>query len=449
MAVLTFTVQSDDSALQLDDASSLPAAGLQATDDFVVAVDSEHILVRRRTGNQLWDCVRGVDNTAPARHLAGATVSFVEPPAPGLGVGSILPWINVKNAPYSATGNSTTDDTAAIQAAINATDANRGGIVFLPQGRYRIATGLTVTNQGTILMGEGMPGNNRAAGQGSTRIIPDNGLTGITFNPGGTHFTLGYGMSNLHVVPASGATTGHGVVVRNAERFTARDVTISDFIGGTALAIDGLAGNSQYADLLNVSCGDSLTGLHLKGTGPNGVRLYGGVFVGQGVTPRAASRGIYVETGDTVRLFGTVLQGWATGVDVVSPAAGAEMYGLRLEYCNLGLHFGSTVQKARVYGGGISNALLGNPGSGNVGVKIDSGATDVEVDFNYIVGTSTEVDDRGLARTLKQLRTRSYTTATRPTASVMGAGFQLFDLTLNKPVWSDGTNWRDAAGSVV
>jgi hypothetical protein len=40
-------------------------------------------------------------------------------------------------------------------------------------------------------------------------------------------------------------------------------------------------------------------------------------------------------------------------------------------------------------------------------------------------------------------------TGARPSASAVGQGAQWFDTTLGKPIWSDGTNWRDAAGTVV
>lgn len=46
-------------------------------------------------------------------------------------------------------------------------------------------------------------------------------------------------------------------------------------------------------------------------------------------------------------------------------------------------------------------------------------------------------------------RTGLNTTANRPTAISAGQGAQFFDTTLNKPIWSDGANWRDAAGTVV
>jgi hypothetical protein len=40
-------------------------------------------------------------------------------------------------------------------------------------------------------------------------------------------------------------------------------------------------------------------------------------------------------------------------------------------------------------------------------------------------------------------------TSYRPSATSVGIGFQWFDTTLHKPVWSDGTAWRDATGTAV
>ena len=52
---------------------------------------------------------------------------------------------------FGATGNGTTDDSAAIQATINASN----GAVYLPPGTYHIATGLTVS-AGVHIFGDGM-----------------------------------------------------------------------------------------------------------------------------------------------------------------------------------------------------------------------------------------------------------------------------------------------------
>lgn len=55
---------------------------------------------------------------------------------------------------YGATGNGTTDDTAAIQAAINAA-AVSGGIVFFPEGTYKTVAGVTSTDANVSFKGTG------------------------------------------------------------------------------------------------------------------------------------------------------------------------------------------------------------------------------------------------------------------------------------------------------
>jgi hypothetical protein len=60
----------------------------------------------------------------------------------------------VKDAPYGAVGDGVTDDTAAIQSAINASPA--GQVVYLPTGTYRINGRLTCNKSHSTLRGSGM-----------------------------------------------------------------------------------------------------------------------------------------------------------------------------------------------------------------------------------------------------------------------------------------------------
>ncbi|THA72553.1 hypothetical protein E6R60_26865 [Streptomyces sp. A0642] len=54
---------------------------------------------------------------------------------------SVLGWVNVKDKAYGAKGDGVTNDTAAIQAALNA--CAPGGIVYIPEGVYRTSAPLT------------------------------------------------------------------------------------------------------------------------------------------------------------------------------------------------------------------------------------------------------------------------------------------------------------------
>lgn len=63
-------------------------------------------------------------------------------------------WLNVKDTAYGALGDDSADDTPAIQKAIDA--AGQGGTVYLPPGRYRIASPLKLS-LGVTLRGDWNP----------------------------------------------------------------------------------------------------------------------------------------------------------------------------------------------------------------------------------------------------------------------------------------------------
>jgi hypothetical protein len=55
----------------------------------------------------------------------------------------------------------------------------------------------------------------------------------------------------------------------------------------------------------------------------------------------------------------------------------------------------------------------------------------------------------GDVRAGRTVRSQAAVTGSRPSASTVGAGARFYDATLSKPIWSDGTVWRDAAGTAV
>ena len=143
------------------------------------------------------------------------------PPSPG---GT---WIIVTNAPYSATGDGTTDDTAAIQAAIDAAGTAGGGGVFFPCGTYRISQLRVKT--GVWLIGEGWCSSLKALDNNHTVT-----LTGQSTGSNGARtlndtssppFTLN-GHKNFTIFVDGGLGSGQKRTVTHAE--TTSQLAISD-----------------------------------------------------------------------------------------------------------------------------------------------------------------------------------------------------------------------------
>jgi len=60
-------------------------------------------------------------------------------------------FYNVKDPVYGAEGDGSTDDTASIQAAIDAATAANGGTIFFPPGTYRITSSIDVDDEVTVM----------------------------------------------------------------------------------------------------------------------------------------------------------------------------------------------------------------------------------------------------------------------------------------------------------
>lgn len=85
--------------------------------------------------------------------------------------------------------------------------------------------------------------------------------------------------------------------------------------------------------------------------------------------------------------------------------------------------------------------------TGTLRVVIGAGANQI------MFGTSSDLiiarDANASLTVNKPIKVVSYTTAGRPNAATLGAGCMYYDTTLSKPGWSDGTVWRDAAGTAI
>lgn len=89
-------------------------------------------------------------------------------------------FYNVKESTYGALGDSATDDTAAIQSAINAANTAGGGIVFFPQGTYIITSAITLKSNVQLWGVSALGGNGSAISIDHATADMLDGSAGVT-----------------------------------------------------------------------------------------------------------------------------------------------------------------------------------------------------------------------------------------------------------------------------
>ena len=148
-------------------------------------------------------------------------------------------FISVKDSTYGATGDGATDDTTAINAAIDAADSN-GGIVFFPPGTYRITTALTPGGKCWLW----------GCGAGASVINMDH-ATNIPISIS----TASSGVQEVRGLSIQRTTSGSGDLIQTASnttrwRFVACD--IGDASVQTGILVD--AQNTANGELYFESC---------------------------------------------------------------------------------------------------------------------------------------------------------------------------------------------------
>lgn len=180
---------------------------------------------------------------------------------------------NVKN--YGAKGDGVTDDTYAIQAAINAAVA-AGGVVLIPHGNYIVSgAGLLIDESGTpgqafsdntriSMRGEG-PGNTRITYTGSGKCLS---YLGSSVSAGVDAFIS---LADFALFSANARPSGScGLSVTMAAYFEIRDLVISAFETGIAF-MDALSFLVERVSVF--SCKFGITGGMASMSSPNAVTL--------------------------------------------------------------------------------------------------------------------------------------------------------------------------------
>lgn len=345
---------------------------------FSNAGDPNGVVTALATGDVCFDT-----STPAIWEAAGAGTVWTQ--VGGGGASNTPDWINVTDAPYNADRTGATDASAAIQAALDATDAGLGGTVYAPAGDYKIDTGLTATHQGTVLMGDGLSAFSGDGSSGTTNFHVGDGQWGITFGSAASSEFRGYGAQNIQFNEQNAGMALGGVRVLRASECQFNNVAAGAFTNGTGWLFDGTGDAANNNTLIDCRGGTCLVGLDLVNA--IGTRLIGGTFSGPAT---AGTTGIRQGTGDTLRAYGTIVQGYDTLLDLSSN--GNRLSDVRLEnWITAAVHFQASAHFNRVTG----EADNSSAGSIGTGVIIEAGATDVDVADLFIIATATTLTDAG------------------------------------------------------
>lgn len=444
--------------------------------------------------------------------------------------------LNVRT--YGAKGDGATDDTAAIQAAINAAP---GDVVF-PPGVYRCASGLSIPNgvrlrglcqpgaanananlvtlrhdfSGTFITFDGSAGANRGAGGGLRDLIVEQYHGDGTSHSGTAVLVTGsttalranwVRIENCQIENASGKNKWTWGVDYDGSPVGGSDGVRDMWLIGGRIVADAAGGAVRWKNVFNawaIGVETNLTGSDFVITGAAGAVSSSVFLIGCSAanleidyaTYVFANGGAYTTVSTTAnttkaRLDLSFLSSMPTSLLGTDVTVSAYVEALGRHTCR------STTQTATIIGrddgaGDSTNTtqfVVGNTGSNEGDLKLQytnaaaAGGPTAAVRFqprnnadssNFDggrlefgkVGGSDQVQailywrgsggehsvtfhQNGTAIFGVPVRLPVYTDATRPSAGTVGQGSTIWNSGDNAPNFSDGTNWRDAAGVVT
>lgn len=287
-------------------------------------------------------------------------------------VGALGPFVNVKDPAYGAVGDGVTDDTAAIQAAIDALPST-GGTVFFPVGTYKVTARLLIqTKTGVRLLGASKDGcqiNKVFAGTSLINFLTSNAWEVSNLFLQGTLDSSGTG-DLLHIEGSS-----HGRLVF-CKVFNARGYGIRIEQGTSA---SGAYYNTVQDNwFFNNGAGRTTAGANIYcGTESSETKVIGGEC------QSSPGTGWLIEGGNGHAGIGASFEGnTVNGVKVGTASVACEvfLFGCRYEgggVMQYGVHVLNANTTAMVWGGnfaGNTGADIYDPDSARVSHMVSSGS---------------------------------------------------------------------------
>lgn len=373
-----------------------PQYGAAVTNSTFVQIDNAYLHAATAGFNN-----GGGNTTFKASNVTYATGPTASPARTTPGT-SALGWATVTDPAYGAKGDGATDDTAAIQAAVNSL-GSQGGTVYLPPGNYLLsgAGGLNISGNAVTL---------RGAGAEATKIVVGSGFTGTTaISVTGANAQI----IDLSINGASTTTTSnpaaHGITVSGARRLKV-DSCQFWYLNGYAVRALATSGSSTTnphgTQLSRLRINQCAGGLHFLGNTAQGYAVNSfvtDVHIQQGGVATGGSAnldGIRIEdawdvlienaitwlqagTGSALHVTGNCAASFIKNLDALGPSSLAP---------NVLIEDGAngSPQNVQISGGVIQQ--------GTVGIKVSGGSQHVHVDTVRIINNSghgAQVDGTG------------------------------------------------------
>jgi hypothetical protein len=273
-------------------------------------------------------------------------------------------WFNVKE--YGALGDGTTDDTAAVQATLDAIVTASGGVLYWPRGKYLTDGGFSFTVPITVV-GDGSSAyfdedvNSNAV---TTIICTSETNSLFTVNSWGCNF-------RDFVARCTGASpsAGAGIKVNNGDLVHFNNLNIQSFyddisiLDGAEWFMDGCHLYEPVRYALSIA--------HTDFSGDFGDMMISNSFFMPG--DRNSTAAIYWTSGGGLKIINCKINGWYSA----PPVGTAFTYGIRIAT-------GATINTSVLL---IANTSIENVTTNGIYITTDSGRPS---GFKYIVFTGLE-----------------------------------------------------------
>ena len=270
---------------------------------------------------------------------------------------------------------------------------------------------------------------------------------GCTANGNGTSATSGLG-NGVQIRWGNDVVWQGGEIRNNAYRGVYFRDTCQNLTFDTDVVANGQEGYGQPAG--------TITGLRIDGwIDGNGTSGTAGTYDGVNLAGSGVGLSFNARSGGAQQRYGLrTLSGWS----YVGVGFGAHFPSNATGLTSLGDDIGTRTQVAselawRIGRAAGSDTAFASRITGNTvdlfsfradgRMQWSTGSAAIDVTFER-----TAVGTVGVGAG-HAIRTGRAVTGSRPAAATVGSGAMFYDTTLSKPIWSDGTNWKDATGTTV